>query len=122
MGADSPSHILIEELDPAEFQSLSEVYEGFVPPSGSVAIVARHRGEIAGRVFIMSPAHVEGPWVRDDLRGSLIGKRLMDAVERKAKERGATKLFAYAASDQLANYLLRLGYKHVPYTVWEKEL
>ena len=114
--------LVIEELNPAQFDVLRTVHEGFVPPDGSAAIVARDGGEIVGRVFLMAPVHVEGPWVKEDLRGHTLGYRLMEAAAQKAKECGVSKLFAYAADATLANYLGRLGYKQEPFTVWTKEI
>ena len=114
---------LIEELTPSQFADLERIHEGFVPPAGSIAIVARDDdGEICGRVFLMQPTHVEGPWVREDRRGRTLGKRLMNAVARTAKDCGVKKLFAYAADETLANYLERLGYTQEPFTVWTKDL
>lgn len=122
METDSTERVLIETLPASDFQLLESVYEGFVPPGNSIVIVARQRGEIVGRIFLMSPTHIEGPWVRNDLRGHILGKRLMDAAAEKAQELGITKLFAYAADEQLAGYLQRLGYDKEPFTVWSKEL
>jgi N-acetylglutamate synthase-like GNAT family acetyltransferase len=113
---------VIEELTPAEFPILSQIHEGYVPPDRCVVFVAKCHGEIVGRVFLMEPVHVEGPWVKEDHRGGIIGKRLMDAAAEKAKNAGVKKLFAYAADETLAGYLKRLGYQQEPYTVWTKEL
>jgi GNAT superfamily N-acetyltransferase len=114
--------MVIEELNPAQFAELGKVHEGYIPPDGSAAIVAREGGEIIGRVFLMAPVHVEGPWVKEDRRGRTLGYRLMDAAAQKAKKCGVKKLFAYAADEILANYLARLDYQREPFTVWTKEL
>ena len=114
--------VLIEELPFEQYDSLAGVHEGFIPPKGSVALVARQGDAIVGRVFLMAPVHLEGPWAREDFRNRMLGYRLMKAAAEKAKECGVKKLFAYAENEQLANYLSRLGYKQEPYTVWTKEL
>jgi N-acetylglutamate synthase-like GNAT family acetyltransferase len=114
---------MIRRLAASEFPVLATIHEGYVPdPSISVALVFKQEGEIVGRVFLLAPTHVEGPWVREDLRGGLIGHRLMESAEQEAKSRGITKLFAYAADDKLANYLDRMGYQKQPFTVWAKEI
>jgi GNAT superfamily N-acetyltransferase len=114
---------LIHRLRPEEYPQLKAIHEGFCPdPATSVTLVAKQKEEIVGRVFLLAPAHVEGPWVREDLRGGLIGHRLMESAEREAKSRGISKVFAYAADDTLANYLDRMGYQKQPFTVWAKEI
>jgi hypothetical protein len=110
----------IERLE--GFDELKKIHEGYVPPDGCVAFVAREGEEIVGRIFIMAPAHVEGPWIREDRRGGLLLNQLVAAVTGEAKSCGHSKIFAYAASDQLADYLQRLGFQKMPLTVWEKEL
>lgn len=113
----------LRKLAPEEFPILKQVHEGFQPdPKTSIAVLADENDEIVGRVFLMAPVHVEGPWVRDDKRGSTLGARLMSRAELEARECGVTKLFAYAANGQLADYLERLGYKKQPFTVWAKDI
>lgn len=115
--------MVIEHLKADQYGELAGVADGFVPdPKSSVALVARNDHEIVGRVFLLTPAHLEGPWVRPDLRGTTMGKRLIDAAEEVAKRCGVRKMFAYGASEDLENYLMRLGYKREPFTVWTKEI
>ena len=110
-------------LKPEEYPQLASVHEGFQPdPRNSIAIVAREDKHIIGRVFIVAPAHVEGPWVTESKRGSLLGKCLMARAESEAKKAGITKLFAYGASAELEDYLVRLGYRQEPLTVWSKDI
>jgi GNAT superfamily N-acetyltransferase len=115
--------LTIRELAAEEFPLLGNVHEGLIPdPLQSVAIVAEKDGEILGRVFLMQPVHVEGPWVREDHRGGTIGKRLMDQAELSAFTRGIKTVFAYAADAHLAGYLERLGYKKSELMVFTKDL
>jgi predicted N-acetyltransferase YhbS len=112
---------LIHRLRPEEYPQLKSIHEGFCPDaSTSITLVAKQGEEIVGRVFLLAPAHVEGPWVREELRGGIIGHQLMVSAEREAKSRGISKLFAYAADDKLAGYLARMGYQKEPFTVWTK--
>lgn len=115
--------IQLRKLEPDQFDVLKRIHEGFCPDSKtSIAVVAERDGEPVGRVFLLAPAHIEGPWVREDLRGSILGARLMKRAEEEALGIGITKLFAYSISDQLSDYLKRLGYKDERMTVWSKEL
>jgi N-acetylglutamate synthase-like GNAT family acetyltransferase len=110
-------------LRPEEYPQLKSIHEGFCPDAAtSVALVAKQDGEIVGRIFLLAPTHVEGPWIREDLRGGLILNQLVATAEREAKSRGISKVFAYAADDKLAGYIARLGYQKEPYTVWTKEI
>lgn len=115
--------VTISRLEASEFYLLAGVYDKVAPdPDCSIALLARDGDEIVGRVFLVTPTHVEGPWVREDHRGSPLAKRLMQHAAEAAKSCGIRTLFAYAATDQLADYLSRLGYKKEPYTVWSKGL
>jgi len=113
----------IEQLSPGDYGVLATLHEGCVPdPKTSIVGVAKDGEEIVGRVFLLCPAHVEGPWVREDRRGGFVGKRLMDWAEAEAKSAGCQHLFAYGDSDDLEGYLQRLGYEKQKLTVWKKVL
>lgn len=113
----------VRKLEPSEYPLLELVHEGFRPdPDMSIALVVEKDNDIVGRVFLLAPAHIEGPWVREDLRGGYVGKLLIDAAEKEARLRGITRLFAYAVDGQIENYLERLGFEKSPMTVWTKEL
>lgn len=115
--------IVIEKLPAEGFGILAHIDDGFTPdPRYSIALIAKGGDEVIGRVFLVAPVHVEGPWVSPLWRGSPVGKRLLDEVERQAKELKVSKVIAYARDEQIENYLSRLGYKRMPLTVWEKEI
>jgi N-acetylglutamate synthase-like GNAT family acetyltransferase len=115
--------VVIEHLKSEEYPQLAAVADGYVPdPKTSVTLVVRDQNGIVGRVFLISPVHVEGPWVRQDLRGSMVAGKLMLEAENVAKRSGIRKMFAYGASEELEDYLERLGYKREPLTVWTKEI
>lgn len=46
---------------------------------------------------------------------------MMHFMEKEAEKIGLTKILAYAETDEIADYLSRLGYKQRKVTVWEKE-
>jgi len=113
----------IEKLTPEAYGLLKTVHEGFCPdPRTSIALVAKDGEEIVGRVFLVAPVHAEGPWVRDDRRGGMIGKWLMDWAEQEAKMAGCKHLFAYGDNEELEGYLVRLGYEKQNLTVYKKAL
>jgi Acetyltransferase (GNAT) family len=115
--------IKIERLHPSEFDLLKEVHDKFMPsPDKSVAVVARSGEAIIGRIFLMAPTHVEGPWIAPSWRGGPLFKRLVDAIEIEARSEGIKSLMAYAVDATMELYLERLGYTKLPMTVWAKEL
>jgi len=112
----------IRQLEATEYPVLKGIADGCCPdPSQSLAFVGREGEEITCRIFVMAPAHIEGPWIREDKRGQFLAKRLMDCAERAAKANGLNKIFAYG-NEETSGYLERLGYKKEPMTVWVKEI
>jgi len=112
----------VRKLEEAEFDLLLKVEEGYRPdPRYSIAVVAESEGQIVGRMLLISPAHIEGTWVAESFRKGTTGIRMMRFMENEAKAIGLEKILAYAESDEVANYLSRLGYSQRKVTVWEKE-
>jgi N-acetylglutamate synthase-like GNAT family acetyltransferase len=115
--------IEIRRLHPSEFDLLKGYADGFCPDAEkSVALVAENESQIIGRIFLVSPVHVEGPNVNTAWRGGTLFKRLVDAVELEARAEGVKDLMAYAVDATMEMYLERLGYTKLPMTVWVKEL
>jgi N-acetylglutamate synthase-like GNAT family acetyltransferase len=115
--------IEIARLHPNEFDLLESVDDGYKPsPEHSVAVVARNEHHIVGRVFLVSPCHVEGIFLERPWRNGTVMKRLVHAIELEARAEGITKIFCFAKDDQMADYIERLGYKPSLLTVYEKVL
>ena len=113
----------IRKLADDEFDVLKTVEEGYCPdPRYSIAVVAQSEGQIVGRMLLISPAHIEGTWVAESFRKGTTGVRMMRFMEGEARSIGLTKVLAYAETEDVADYLSRLGYKQRKVTVWEKEL
>lgn len=91
-------------------------------PADAIVIYARDGDSIVGRSGIVSVPHVEGVWVEESRRGTGVLASVMIAAQNLAKNKGASKVFAFATSDTNADYLERLGYKKKHWTVWEKEI
>lgn len=114
---------MITRLAPDKYPLLKGIYDGFVPdPKHSIALIATEAEEIVGRVFLLEPVHLEGPWVKESRRGSTIGKRLIESAEEEAKRVGITKLFAYAVDATMADYLERLGFQRNDWIVYTKDI
>lgn len=115
---------MIEQLSDEQFGQLAYIADGFVPcAKQGVALVSRDgNGEIDGRIFLLFPAHLEGPWIKPERRNTLLCSQLVEAAEETAKNAGLTRLFAYAISPEIEGYLKRLGYEQMPMTVWMKDI
>lgn len=113
----------IRVLPASEFDRLKELGDGAAPDSTrSVVIVAEQGEKLVGRIFLVAPTHLEGPFIIPELRGTTLLSRLVEESEKVATNMGITWMFAYAASRKLEEYLDRLGYDKSPLTVWSKEL
>lgn len=115
--------ISIEKLEPERYSLLKAFPDQFVPdPKTSLALGAFDNEQLIGRGFLLQPVHIEGPFVQEAYRGHRIGFRIMQALEAEARKAKMQKVFAYATDDLLGQYLMRMNYKHMPMTVWAKEL
>jgi N-acetylglutamate synthase-like GNAT family acetyltransferase len=113
----------IRKLADAEYDLLLKVEEGYRPdPASSLAVVADVGGEIVGRMLLVAPAHIEGTWVKEEYRNGTTGIRMMRFMEAEARKLGLPKIFSYADSWKIEEYLERLGYTRCKLTVWEKKL
>ncbi len=124
MEASADRHMVtIHKLEADEYGLLATIEEGYVPdPLNSIAIVACDGEKVVGRMLLVAPWHIEGTWIHKDARGGSTLFRMIRKMEETARERGFSKLFAYADKADVESYLQRLGYKPSPLTVWYKEL
>lgn len=115
--------IVVERLNPSEWDLLKVGGEGFVPdPEHSIAVVARNNSQIVGRAFLVPLVHLEGTHIESNWRNGSVLAQLMDAVEVEARAEGLKKLFAYSRTNLVDSYLERLKYKHEPMKLYAKEL
>jgi hypothetical protein len=100
-------------------------------PADSKVIFAMRGGKVIGRTAkIVLPAMVipfdmiEGTWIDEAERGSTLAVRLIKQIEQLFRDDGKTHAFAFSYDDhpEVGEYLFRFGYKHVPFTVWQKQL
>jgi len=113
----------IERLPEDQYDSLLEIEEGYCPdPNSSIVVVAKDDGEIVGRMFLLSLAHIEGTWINKQHRNGTIAFRMIKLMEQEAKKIGINTLFAYSKSDDVSGYMERLGYKKTDMVVFEKEI
>ncbi len=115
--------ITVERLPEEEFDVLLSIEEGYKPnPETSIAVVARQDGEIIGRLLLLFVAHVEGAWVHDRFRNGTILDKMTKEVEKQAKEAGLSTVFAYSRTQQMDDYIQRLGYEPTALRVFKKDI
>ena len=106
------------------YEVLPKLHDGFCPdPKMSIAIVAENNDQVIGRIFLVTPVHLEGPWVRHSPKtlGHWLSIALIKEAEKEAKGLGISKLFAYG-TDKTEAALQKLGFSRSQMTVWEKEI
>lgn len=99
---------------------ISEIEPEF--PGMVLSLVSECNGEKVGEIFVLSVPHIEGIWVKPELRGTTLGARLHQKAVERLKAMGASKVFAFASSDEIEDYTKRLGYKKLDWAVMEKEI
>jgi len=94
-----------------------------LPPEFTVLAAFDDKG-LAGRTTVVTVPHIEGTWVREDLRKTRIGYVMFKEMENFVRSLGRTHTLAYAYDEQpeVADYLARLGYERLPLTIWAKDL
>lgn len=115
--------ISVKRLHASEFDLLKTIDDGFVPdPERSIAVVAENDQKIIGRIFLVSPMHVEGIYIEKPWRNGPLMKSLVQAIELEAKCEKISQVLVFAKDEEMADYIARLGYRKTPYSVWTKEL
>lgn len=117
------SELEIRRLEASEYGLLAAFPDKATPnPENSIVLVAKDGDQLAGRIVLIAPAHIEAPWVMEKWRGQGLFKRLMAAMEREAKAQGIKALNAYTLASEAKWHLERLGFSVLPITVWTKEI
>ena len=108
---------------PSEWNKLPrENGEKLPTPDQCIAVVAVEETRPIGRAFLVSPVHVEGIWIEPKKRNQTVMKRLVEAIESEARIMRLEYVFAYAVDKQTEDYINRLGYEKLSWTVWRKAL
>lgn len=109
---------------PPELNYLAQVEEdqGTIYPQEFTIIAAFDSKGLAGRTMIVPLPHIEGTWVREDLRKGRLGYTLLKEVEKSIAMADRTYAWAFADTNEREGYLERLGYEKQELTVWYKKL
>jgi GNAT superfamily N-acetyltransferase len=80
-------------FDPA--RSLAPTLDGFAPPDGSFLLMRLHGRPVGCGGFKRDSegaAYIKRMWIAPDARGLGLGRRLLEALEQRARELGYRKL------------------------------
>jgi len=121
--------ITVRQLMGIEYIRLKDIEEGFVPkPEASLVVIAEdENGEICGRLMLLPILHLDGIWIREDLRDNLKGGRAAVRIEKEMmrilEEAQITGVQVDVYKPELESYLSRMGYrKEKIISVFRKEI
>jgi len=107
---------VVRQLLGIEYIRLRDINEGFVPkPEASVVVIAEdEEGEICGRLMLLPILHLDGIWMREDMRNNVKGGRTAVRIEQEMmrilKEGKIREVQVDVYRDDLESYLSRMGY------------
>lgn len=114
---------------PPEMNFLAQVPEDkdehgnpVVFPKEFTILAAFDEKGLAGRTMIVPLPHIEGTWVREDLRKGRVGYVLIKELEKSILAADRTFAWAFADTEEREDYLTRLGYQRQQVSVWYKKL
>ena len=110
---------------PPELNFLAEVEgDGEVLPKEFTILAAFDEKGLAGRTTIVPLPHIEGTWVREDLRKGRVGYNLIKEIEKSIFNADRTHAWAFVeeTNEEITSYMQRRGYIRQPVTVWMKDL
>lgn len=102
---------------------LGDMVEKILPdPNVSVVVVAEEHQQITGYWVIQDLAHVEPVWVHPDHRKTTIGARMWSCVRAVLDASNVPGAFCCAETPDVADYLLRLGFRELPHRLFVYEV
>ena len=90
-------------------------------PDTSLVAVAEDGGRVVGRLVAIALPHIECAWIDEAHRGATLLARMENALIEELKQRGASRVLAFAVDDKMESYCHRRGYRKFA-TAWEKEI
>lgn len=98
-------------LEGTELEQLAKALD----PERTRIVVVEREGQIVGTWAATTFVHLEGIWIHPDFRGRVsVGRRLLSATFRAAKELGARFVFTGALTDEVAEMIGRIGGDQLP--------
>lgn len=97
------------------------------PPISHVLYAIDDDKNIVARMGLIQLPHIEGTWIREDHRNSLLATRMIAKIENLLIENNRTAAFAFIKNEntddvKIQKYMERLGYIELPLKVYIKAL
>jgi len=112
-------------IRPEEWAQLAPIFEqegGRLPdPSRATAAVAFDEKGLAGFWTLQQMYHAGPLWIRPDLRGKGLWRKLHAVIDGLFHRQPGTGYYSFAGEPKVEAIFRQLGYTAVPYTLWKKE-
>lgn len=117
--------MIIRELPVGErdrLQALAPVL-CLLPANARILVAENESGEIIGHVAEFKAWHVDGLWIDPRYRDGSVWRRLLHQVQADMQVRGVSGVVTAAMSDEMDDYLRRMGATPQPGTafIWPLE-
>jgi hypothetical protein len=110
------SEMTIKLLEPERFKEIpAPINQEFA----QVVVIEDDDGTIKGYAVAQPICHLEPIWVDESLRGTIQPIKLWAGALAAMRSIGVNLFYTQAATDEHADYLIRLGCKPLPYVPFE---
>lgn len=114
---------LLEPHEYSKLLGLGEMNEDLLPhPEQSIVVVAERDSQIVAFWVLQHLAHAEPVWIHPDHRNSTIGYGLWRRVRALLDASHTLGAFCCAETPEVAEYLLRLGFRELPMRMFVYEV
>ena len=117
--------MIVRLIKPEEWAALEKVFleeGGQMPdPAASTAAVAFDERGLAGFWTLQRCWHAGPLWVRPDLRGKGLWRKLHAAIDALFSRRKGSGYYSFSGEPKVEAIFRDLGYRDLGYTVWAKE-
>ena len=115
----------IRLISPQEWKDLAPIFSsegGRLPdPATSTAAVAYDEHGLAGFWTLQQCWHAGPLWVRPDLRGTGLWRKLHGVFDAIFQRHVGTGYYSFSGEAKVEHMFRELGYKDLGYKVWAKE-
>jgi len=114
----------IRLINPEDWQDLAAVFAaegGRLPDPESTGAIAFDEKGLAGFWAVQLAVHAGPLWIRPDLRGRGLWRKLHAVIDGLFQKRPGSGYYSFSGSRKVEAIFQKLGYKDLGYTVWTKE-
>ena len=108
-----------------EWELLKPIFDeqgGNMPNASAIAAVAMDEKGLAGFWTLQMMWHAGPLWIRPDLRGKGLWRRLHTCIHRLFIQHAGTGYYSFSGEPRMEHVFTELGYTKLPYTLWKREV